>query len=154
LRKLLAIDPGTFKSAWLTLDLDEMVPISFGILENDKLINLVADWRHHLAIEIMKSYGNVIGDSVLITCEWIGRFTQASDYDPIRLTRSEIVVNICHDSRAGDKNVRRAIMDRFGGRAIAVAQKRQPGPLYGVSYDVWSALAIGLTAADKYGDFL
>jgi hypothetical protein len=34
--------------------------------------------------------------------------------------------------------------DRFGGSA-AVGRKAAPGPLYGISRDVWSALAIAVT---------
>jgi hypothetical protein len=41
-----------------------------------------------------------------------------------------------------------ALLDRFGGKSQAVGLKAHKGPLYGISRDVWSALAIALTARD------
>jgi hypothetical protein len=35
-----------------------------------------------------------------------------------------------------------------GGRRAAVGLKASPGPLYGVSRDVWQALALGVAYAD------
>ena len=40
------------------------------------------------------------------------------------------------------------LLDRFGGSS-AIGLKRSPGPLYGVSKDVWSALAVAVTYADS-----
>ena len=150
MQKILAIDPGTTESAWLVLDIDRMVPVDFKMQTNKKVIDLVEGWRGYIAIEIIKSYGNVIGDDMLQTVELIGALTHAAEMPPFRLTRKEIVTHICGNPRARDKNVRQALLDRFGGRAIAQGKKIDPGPLYGVVRDIWSALAISITAAELY----
>jgi hypothetical protein len=41
-------------------------------------------------------------------------------------------------------NIRPALIDRFGG-STAIGREAAPGPPYGISRDVWSALAIGVT---------
>ena len=64
--------------------------------------------------------------------------------------RKEIVVALCGSARASDSNVRMALLDRFGGSA-AVGRKAAPGPLYGISRDVWSALAIAVTYTIQRG---
>ena len=53
-------------------------------------------------------------------------------------------VHHCHSARAKDSNIRQALLDRFGGKDIAVGTKADQGPLYGIKKDVWSALAIGV----------
>ena len=60
------------------------------------------------------------------------------------LPRRAVKLALCGDSRARDANIRQALIDRFGGSA-AVGRKAAPGPLYGISRDVWSALAIAVT---------
>ena len=54
-------------------------------------------------------------------------------------------MNLCYDSRAKDGNIRQALIDRFG----PVGTKKAPGWFYGVSKDVWAAVAVGVTWADK-----
>lgn len=38
-----------------------------------------------------------------------------------------------------------ALIDRFGGKDAAIGRKATPGPLYGITKDLWSALAIAIT---------
>ena len=47
--------------------------------------------------------------------------------------------------RAKDSNIRQALIDRFG----VVGTKKNPGWFYGVSKDVWAAIAVGVTYHDK-----
>jgi hypothetical protein len=63
--------------------------------------------------------------------------------DPVKM-------HLCGNTRAKDGNIRQALLDRFGpGKAIACGTKKQPGPLYGVSKDVWQALALAVTWSDQ-----
>jgi hypothetical protein len=57
---------------------------------------------------------------------------------------------LCGDSRAKDANIRQALIDHFGGSA-AIGRKAAPGPLSGISRDVWSALAIAITDSIQPG---
>jgi hypothetical protein len=76
---------------------------------------------------------------------WAGRFAEAAHRVPVvLLPRRAVKLALCGDSRAKDANIRQAFIDRFGGSA-AIGRKAAPGPLYVISRDVWSALAIAVT---------
>ena len=54
-------------------------------------------------------------------------------------------LELCADSRGeGRQRSRQALLDRFGG-STAIGRKAAPGPLHGISRDVWLALAIAVT---------
>jgi hypothetical protein len=86
------------------------------------------------------------------TCVWIGRFVQEwetlTGAEPLRVFRREVKLHLCGSPRAKDANIRQALIDRYGGKEAAIGRKASPGPLHGVSGDVWSALAVAVCAAD------
>ena len=148
---ILAIDPGSEQSAWLLFDESTGRPEDFGLDPNDKLL---ADlrrgrWVAEVVIEQIESYGMAVGREVFATVHWAGRFTEAAHPLPVdQLPRRAVKIAICGDTRAKDANIRAALIDRFGGKAAPIGRKAQPGPLYGIATDVWSALAIALTYAE------
>ncbi|MES2210928.1 MAG: hypothetical protein V4515_12220 [Chloroflexota bacterium] len=161
--RILAIDPGSERSAWLLWD-DAVV--AFGIALNDDVLRDLRSSRPVLfgasegriaarsvvVIEQIESYGMAVGREVFATVHWSGRFTEAAHPTPVvQLPRRTVKLAICGDSRARDANIRQALLDRFGGSA-AVGRKATPGPLYGITRDVWSALAIAITYADLQAD--
>ena len=98
-----------------------------------------------VVIEKVESYGMAVGAEVFDTVLWAGRFAEAAHRVPVvMLPRRAVKLALCGDSRAKDANIRQALIDRFGGSA-AIGRKAAPGPLYGISRDVWSALAIAVT---------
>ena len=98
-----------------------------------------------VVIEKIESYGMAVGAEVFDTVFWAGWFAEAVHRVPVvLLPRRAVKLALCGDSRAKDANIRQALLDRFGGSA-AVGRKASPGPLYGISRDVWSALAIAVT---------
>ena len=102
-----------------------------------------------VVIEKIESYGMAVGAEVFDTVWWAGRFAEAASRVPVvMLPRPAVKLALCGDSRAKDANIRQALIDRFGG-SNAVGRKAAPGPLYGISRDVWSALAIAVTYADQ-----
>ena len=151
--KVFAIDPGTDKSAWVIYDSEGGQLIRAGIDQNVDLLkglreeNVESTWGV-MVIEMIKSYGNVMGDSVLQTCVWIGRFSEACHLHRIEyIHRKAIVTQLCHNSRAKDSNVRQALIDRFSagkGETVAIGKKGAEGPLYGVKKDMWAALAVAV----------
>lgn len=147
--KLLAIDPGTRESAWVVWDGHQI--IRFGKYLNGDLIDKIRrpasqEWGDQCCIEMVASFGMAVGAEVFETVYWIGRFAEAfGPLDVHRITRNEIKNHLCHSSRAKDANIRQAIIDRLG----SVGTKKNPGPCYGVSGDVWSAIAVALTWWDK-----
>lgn len=150
---VLAIDPGYTQSAWLILNADR--PLAFGILPNDEVIDFLAAGcgAESLAIESVASYGMPVGAEVFETCVWTGRFIQAwlerSGPAPRRVYRREVKMHLCGSMRATDTNIRAALIDRYGpGKALAIGLKASPGPLHGVTKDVWAALAVAVTATE------
>lgn len=145
--RILAIDPGSERSAWLVL-LDGH-PIHFGLEDNAEVLTLL---RTGLAgsptvIEQIESYGMPVGREVFETVRWAGRFEEAAANLGAHvqlMPRRTVKLAICRDTRAKDANIRQALIDRYGGPTVT----RKGGVLYGISKDVWSALAIAVTAAE------
>lgn len=163
---LLAIDPGNEHSAFVLYGYDMLRGRGrvedFGYLPNDELlgrVRAIAGSReprgmathdvHHLAIEMIASYGMAVGREVFDTCVWIGRFIEAWDGPHTRVYRQAVKLHLCKVANAKDANIRAALIDKFGpGKQKAVGTKAKPGPLYGVSGDVWAALAVAVTHAE------
>lgn len=156
---ILAIDPGPTKSAWVTY-----YPITFrigdfGIGPNGTVLDVIREefGASDVAIEMVACYGMPVGEEVFDTCRWIGRFEQqALDHTHKRnvglVYRKDVKLHLCNNMRAKDPNIRQAIIDRFpatgGGKVPQIGIKKQPGPLYGISKDVWQALGVAITYAE------
>lgn len=152
---VLAIDPGPERSAWLILDTRTGRPVRFDIEGNDSFVrfcrsSLFALDIRDVVIEKVESFGMSVGAEVFETVFWSGRFAEAASHvaEVTRLGRLKVKTTLCHDSRAKDSNIRQALIDRYGGPS-AVGTKAVPGPLYGISKDVWSALAVAVTYVEK-----
>jgi hypothetical protein len=154
--KVLGIDPGTVMSGYCLLDEDGR-PEQFDKVANSTLRQLMLDYAcldaKLVAIESMVSYGQVVGDEVFETCVWIGRFAEiawTTGGEPMMVKRRTVKQHIANDAKANDAGIRAALLDRFGGLEAAKGRKAAPGPLYGLSGDMWSALAIALTARETF----
>jgi len=151
----IAIDPGPAVSAWLLFG-DAGGVRAFGIWPNHELLDLLRGEAHgglspdvtRIAIEKVESFGMAVGAEVFETVWWSGRFAEAARGLSLeRVTRRAVKLHLCGSARAKDANIRQALIDRYGGSA-AIGKKASPGPLFGVSKDVWSALAVAVTAAE------
>jgi hypothetical protein len=165
---VLAIDPGNEQSAWLILDTDTSQPVAFDMDENFTLLSRLrsplgspsawVDTPDCCVIEMVASYGMAVGREVFETVRWIGRFQEAwnmrhEETGPgaVLLYRKDVKMHLCGNNTAKDSNIRCALVDRYGpGKEKAIGKKATPGPLYGISNDVWSALAIAVTWSDKF----
>jgi hypothetical protein len=150
--KLLAIDPGNEESAYVAYDCDAGSVLAFGKKANADVLQWMISPSsfnaQHIAIEMIASYGMPVGREVFETCVWIGRFIEAWGAPYTLVYRKDVKLHLCGNARAKDGNVRQALIDRYGGKQKAIGTKREPGPLYGVSADVWSALAVAVTWSD------
>jgi len=160
---ILAIDPGNIESGYICLGSGSFPPkiLDFDKIRNDQLIHLVKnlskDGVTELAIEIPACYGMAVGQSVFDTCIWAGRFMEAFIWKSHRVYRKKTseegcpgeCMSICKNNRAKDSNIRQALIDLYpatgGGKTPQIGTKKEPGPLYGISKDVWAALAVGIT---------
>ena len=123
------------------------------LLEAYKPLQLNGSIRTELVVEKVVNYGMIVGAEVFETVFWSGRFCESwqrgTGLPYHRLPRMDVKMHLCHDSRAKDKNIRQALIDRFGpGKEKAIGLKYSPGPLYGVSGHCWAALALAVTWAD------
>lgn len=153
---ILAIDPGTDKSAVITYDSACRVVYTHDIIDNEDFVDwLRMDARHkdvdHLAIEMIANLGMPVGREVFQTCVWIGRFIEAwqGPYDYVY--RMDVKDHLCGSRKAKDANIRQALLDKFGGKD-ALGTKKKPGPLYGIKSHLWSALAVAVTFAETRED--
>jgi hypothetical protein len=157
---VLAIDPGPTVSAAVLFDCTEQRLIDFKRDENPTLrewirrIGPAAGYvKTTMAVEMIASYGMPVGAEVFETCVEIGRYIQqwitVADRPHVRVYRREVKLHLCGSARATDGTVRKALLDRFGpGREKAVGTKHAPGPLYGLSADLWAALGVAIVVSD------
>jgi hypothetical protein len=156
--EILGIDPGPKKSAYVVYDSIDKKLIAKNKLRSGDLLRML-EWPAVLAIadilvcEAIQPRGRPMGYDTIRTERWVGRFIQA--WRPGRysvLYRSEIKLHLCGWTRAKDPNIRQALIDKFpatgGGKTPQIGTKKQPGALYGVSKDIWSALAVAVTYAE------
>lgn len=147
-----AIDPGPQFSAYV-LYADGAIEAK-GKVPNEELIEMlrsddgVLSFADVLAVEMIASYGMPVGREVFETCVWIGKFIEASGVGVELVYRKDVKLHLCGNPRAKDGNIRQALIDRFGGPA-AIGKKATPGVLYGISADIWAALAVAVTYADR-----
>lgn len=156
---VLAIDPGPERSAWIRLRSGRVM--DFAIQTNAEILDELRDgWiAGTIVVEQIESFGMAVGREVFGTVFWAGRFveaweTGARDRDPehrrvVMMPRRAVKLALCGSMKAKDSNIRQALIDRFGGDSVAVGRKATPGPLYGISKDVWSALAIAVTHVEQ-----
>ena len=151
--RILAIDPGNEESACVTLD--GGFP---GYPQKWANATMLASLkfpgpRPLLAVEMIASYGMAVGREVFETCLWIGRFLEAWENrgGVTRLVyRRDVKLFLCQSARATDSNIRAALIDKYGGsKLVAIGNKRAKGPLYELKGDMWSALAVALTAEEQ-----
>lgn len=162
---LIAIDPGPVESAYVVLDTVSFPGTlrEFGKVKNGECMDRISQWLWEeipVIIEMPACYGMAVGRDVFETCVQVGRFEELAfqkDAKSMKVYRKQrnpegvdsVVMSLCKNSRAKDTNVRQALIDLYpasgGGRVPQIGTKKNPGPLYGVSKDVWAALAVGIT---------
>ena len=132
-----------------------------------------------MACEVPCPRGGMMTTQLVETIQWIGEFRYILRHLGISMTpidRVDEKMHLCQFSTAKDTNVRQAIIDRFGGEPAMAGPKCpacngkggsglgknrvvcptccgtkvvKPGCLYGISKDVWAALAVAITYAEE-----
>lgn len=152
----IGVDPGPVESAYAAMSGRELV--AFGKMSNEAMLKdldfqrLQSDAMTALVVEMVSSYGMPVGAEVFETCVWIGRFIQNWTGKYAKILRATVRPHLCHSTKATDANVRAALIERYGGKRAAIGTVKAKGPLYGVTGDVWSALAVATTYYDRVID--
>lgn len=154
--RLLAIDPGNIQTAYCLMD-ENYKPHCKDKVQNVDMLRFITEHAveiDHIVVEMIASYGMAVGAEVFETCVMIGRIEQLADELGIprsRVFRMEEKQFICHDSRAKDANIRRALIDRFAKHDLArgTGTKNNPDWFYGFKSDIWAAFAVGVVHLDK-----
>lgn len=151
-----AIDPGPTESAYVIWD--GVRVLSHGDMDNEALLSIINPAcfngfaTDRLAIEQIRGFGVMASDKLFDTCWWSGRFFQA--FGPSLTTmipRKWAAAHICGQGGISkDQFVREALIARFGGKDVAIGNKKSPGPLYGITSHRWAALAVAITWMDQY----
>jgi hypothetical protein len=158
---ILAIDPGNLESGYVLVEHDgEEIRrvLEVGKIENPAVTDMLDRKLYanciDVAIEMVQGMGQTVGQEVFDTCVWVGRFWEialrSGGYEPKRIYRREEKLYLCGCLSAKDKNIRQALIDRYGG----VGTKKEPGFFYvnGTKFakDMWAAMAVATTYFDKY----
>ena len=168
--RALAIDPGPKTSGVVILDTRHDPPqilrhwqdMSTKVLRDNlwfpDRFDLFGCPFEAVLLERVASFGMPVGETTINTILWSGRLMEVCERVGIplyRMTRKKVVHSLCFNIKAGDSNVRRAILDLYpktgGGKTPQIGTKNQPGPLYGIANDAFAALALGIAWARKHG---
>ena len=146
---LISIDPGQHDSAYVRYDGNR--PTDFGIITNGIMLTIIRQHEGPTVCEMIQCQGMPVGLETFETAYWIGRFWEvAMQWGNFhRVYRSDVKMHLCQSMRAKDSNIRQALIDKFGGKELAIGRAKSPGPLFGISSHCWSALAIAVTFCES-----
>lgn len=157
---IFSLDPGNEQTAWLLYDDDTNKPLEFAKCDNSEAMHRLCELpneniKPRVVIEMVASYGMTVGREVFETCVWIGRFAQACEWRlgvvPTLMYRADVKMALCHrTAKINDAVIRQVLIDRYGpGKEKAIGKKAKPGPLFGVTKDVWAALALAVAFDER-----
>lgn len=156
MKRILAIDPGTYESAYIVWDGEHIG--DFGILPNEVvLLKIVECGIDNIIIEKIACYGMPIGKSTIDTIEWIGRFDQQwfllSGKRAILITKNQVQLHHCKTTKAKDSNVIQVLRDKYayGIRNYGKGTKKEPGFFYGFKEDIWDTFALAAFYTETHG---
>jgi len=157
--RVLAIDPGPLLSAAVIYD--DATPheiIEIWHTENEDMraqLKTVGAWYEveHIALEMVQSYGMGASHELFDTVLWAGRLVEAAGLPFTKIFRPTVKTCLLGRARGTDAEVRAALIRRFpptgGGKEPEVGTRNQPGPLWGVTADLWAALAVAVTFTEQ-----
>lgn len=153
---IFAIDPGDVESGFAIIEMPDFKLHDRGKVKNEELLEMLEKYKWVMpdifAIEMIDSYGMPVGKTVFETCVWIGRFIQAVKHKKHTfIYRKEEKLCLCGSLKAKDSNIRQALIDRYAKHDFKSGKgvKKNPDTFYGVSKDVWQAIAVGVTCYEN-----
>lgn len=150
---IFAIDPGTTKSGYAVFNMPDFKLNEFGKIENEKLLEKLTAWDTpaNVFIEMVSSYGKPVGREVFRTCVWIGVFERECTCNGFfksvkEITRKDVKTALGANIRATDADIRHMLIRKYAKFDFKTGKgvKNNPDVFYGVSADVWQAIAAGV----------
>ena len=119
---------------------------TFGKVGNKELLDIIRAWSTKCVFPIEFPYpkNNVVGYEVFLMTAWVGKMqltVEQAGAEHFKIFRHREKSVLCHTGSATDAQIRMSVIDSMGGKGT----KDNPGPTYGVSSDVWQAIAVGIT---------
>ncbi len=158
---IVAIDPGTTRSAFVMLDRQGNATVYDTLPNEDVTYAITQAWvvkpdldpPRVIAIEKMARMGAMVGASTFETARWIGRFEaeleyrfQPFDFDmpEIRFVpRTSVKMWFLGTPKGKDSQVTRAVAANLGSTPTELkGVKKHKGPLFGIKGHEWQALAV------------
>ena len=156
---IFAIDPGNTQSGYAVIEMPNFHLVGFGKVENEELLRMLEIYNEKndntpdtFVIEKIASYGMAVGKDVFETCYWIGQFTHALKHRKVAdVYRRDEKIILCGSMKAKDSNIRQELINRHARFDFKNGKgtKANPDTFYGVSKDMWSAIAVGVTYYEK-----
>jgi hypothetical protein len=159
--KIIAIDPGTVQSAFVSWDtetdafVDVQDEFRLGLVPNKDLhmeafyllMNVQPDL---IAIEMVQSYGLTVGRTTFETVLFVGKLTEKfhncyTEYNCLREFSIKYYGRPTIKAQVGgkkDSEVRASLRLRYG-------EAKKGEKLYGVKKDIWSALAVAAALTER-----
>lgn len=156
-KTIFAIDPGNTQSGFAVIEMPDFRLVDFGKVENGTLLFLLEHYQEKIAafgdpdvfvIEKIENLGMPVGKDIFETCYWIGQFIHAlKRRNTAFVYRKDEKLMICGSLKAKDPNIRQELINRYAKHDFKNGKgtKKNPDTFYGVSKDVWSAIAVGVT---------
>lgn len=154
---IFAIDPGNVQSGYALFEMPNFNLIAKGKENNEDLLLLLEQYGERrwnvgdpdvFVIEKIASYGMAVGKDVFETCYWIGQFIHALQRRKTAFVyRKDEKITICGSMKAKDANIRQELINRYAKHDFKNGKgtKKKQDTFYGVSKDVWQAIAVGVT---------
>jgi len=151
---IFAIDPGPEYSGYVKWDVDEQIIIAKGKVDNVQLeyevmmFETIQSKQDFIVMEAILPQQQPLGYALLRTIEQVAYYKIKYKAKPVY--RTDIKIHYCGQVKGiGDKQIRGALIDRFGGKEKAIGKKKSQGKLYRVSGDMWQALAVAIYFEDQ-----
>lgn len=153
-KKILAIDTGTTESGYVIMTEpgeNELEIFQFGKINNEELLKIIKTESYDVMVyEQFQCFGMAVGESTIESITWNGRFIQAAQdkgVDVMHVYRKEEKLTLCKSLKAKDANIKQALIDMYAkkDKKRGKGTKKEPDVFFGVSKDVWSAIAVGVT---------
>ena len=158
---IFAIDAGNTQSGYAIITMPDFELWAFGKIDNADLLEMLELGHYEeecdiFAFEMVASYGMPVGKDVFETCVSIGQFEHAARYSAKHsefnpkfkyIYRKDEKMTLCNSMKAKDSNIRQALINRYAKHDFKNGKgtKKNPDTFYGVSNDVWAAIAVGVT---------